>query len=102
MGAAREPNRPSQCSTLQVLAANPARCFVHCSYSPVLLRLWTHLSDKDGLAGAGAPRLPLPNPSLGVALRDHNTTHSKGSNEPARMMTPFLARSEEHTSVLQS
>jgi hypothetical protein len=24
-------------------------------------------------------------------MRDHNTIHSKGSTEPARMMTPFLA-----------
>src|SRR5271157_3366346 len=30
-------------------------------------------------------------PSLGVVMRDHNTNYSKGSTEPARMMTPFLA-----------
>jgi len=73
-------------------AANPASnisCIVH--FSPFAFRVWTHLSDKDGLQAARAPRASACNPSLGVAMRDHNTNYSKGSTEPARMMTPFLA-----------
>ena len=36
------------------------------------------------------PASPPP-PPHGVAMRDHVTTYSKGSTDPARMMTPFLA-----------
>ena len=44
-----------------------------------------------GWQGARAARASAANPTLGVAMRDHDTTHSKGNTEPARMMTPFLA-----------
>jgi len=57
----------------------------------LVVGIWTHLSDKDGLPAARAPRASAGNPNHGVALRDHVTSYSSGNTEPARMMTPFLA-----------
>ncbi len=58
-----------------------------------VLHIWAHLSDKDGLPAARARRgaHPAGKPTHGVAMRDHVTNYSKGSTDPARMMTPFLA-----------
>jgi hypothetical protein len=54
------------------------------------LFLYTPLGQ--GWVGGGARSARIRRqPFLGVAMRDHDTNYSKGSTEPARMMTPFLA-----------